>query len=142
MDRLLRTRIPVLWSFPLDLLFVVLFVVIGRRSHENGYALPDLLLAVLPFVIGLVTGWAVIRWLSGAWPQRVLHGITLAVVTVAVGMIVRVLMGQSVGNGIVGLLAFTGVALAFLILFLVFWRAIVAYLLPAPRVPSRRAASD
>lgn len=129
MDRLLRARLPVSWSLPLDIAFVVLFVVIGRRSHEDGFALPGLLLAIIPFLVGLVTGWGLIRWRSSAWPRRVAHGVTLAIVVVVVGMIVRVLMGQSVGDGFTGLLSFAAVALAFLLLFLVGWRVIAAYLL-------------
>lgn len=129
MDRLLRARLPVSWSLPLDIAFVVLFVVIGRRNHEDGFALPGLLLAIIPFLVGLVTGWGLIRWRSSAWPRRVAHGVTLAIVVVVVGMIVRVLMGQSVGDGFTGLLSFAAVALAFLLLFLVGWRVIAAYLL-------------
>src|SRR5690606_5488267 len=106
MDRLLRARLPVSWSLPLDIAFVVLFVVIGRRNHEDGFALPGLLLAIIPFLVGLVTGWGLIRWRSSAWPRRVAHGVTLAIVVVVVGMIVRVLMGQSVGDGFTGLLSF------------------------------------
>ena len=52
----------------------------------------------------------------------------LAIVTVAVTMILRPLMGQSVGDGFTGLLSFVGVALAFLLLFLLGWRIIVAFI--------------
>lgn len=130
MDRLLRARLPVTWSLLLDVVFVVLFVVIGRRNHEDGFALPGLLLAILPFLIGLGAGWGLIRWRSSHWPQRVAHGITLAIVTVVIGMLVRVVMGQSVGDGFGGLLTFAAVAVAFLVLFLVGWRSIAASLLP------------
>lgn len=139
MDRLLRARLPVTWSMVLDIAFVVIFVVIGRRNHENGFALPGLLLAVLPFLVGLGAGWTLIRWRSAAWPQRVAHGVTLAVVTVTVGMLARVVLGQSVGDGLGGLVTFAAVALAFLVLFLVGWRAVAAYLTPQP--PTHRTAA-
>ncbi|MCA1780982.1 MAG: DUF3054 family protein [Dermatophilaceae bacterium] len=129
LERLLRVPLSPALSLPVDVVLVVLFVLIGRRSHENGYALPGLVLALLPFLVGLLAGWGLIRWRSGAWPHRVGHGVTLAIGTVVVGMIVRVVMGQSVGDGIGGLLTFGAVALAFLLLVLVGWRAGTAYLI-------------
>ncbi|HHU11118.1 MAG TPA: DUF3054 domain-containing protein [Intrasporangiaceae bacterium] len=128
MDRILRTRLPVALSLGLDILLVIVFVLIGRRSHEHAFAMPDLILALIPWLVGLVAGWGLIRWRSGAWPDRVTHAVTLAIVTVAVTMILRPLMGQSVGDGFTGLLSFVGVALAFLLLFLLGWRIIVAFI--------------
>lgn len=127
--RLVGVSLPRGLSLALDVVLVVVFVLVGRRSHEDGYALPNLLLAVLPFLVGLLSGWGLVRWLSRAWPHRVGHGVTLAVATVVVGMVVRLVMGQSLGEGAVGVVTFAAVALAFLLLFLVGWRAIAAYVL-------------
>jgi multisubunit Na+/H+ antiporter MnhF subunit len=128
LERLLRTTLPPALSLPVDVSLVVLFVLIGRRSHENGYALSGLLLAILPFLVGLLAGWALIRWRSGDWPRQVGHGVTLAFVTVVVALLVRPVMGQSVGDGVAGVLTFGAVALAFLLLALAGWRAGAAYL--------------
>lgn len=135
LERLLRTRLSPALSLPVDVALVVLFVLIGRRSHEDGYALSGLVLAIVPFLVGLLAGWGLIRWRSGAWPQRVGHGVTLALSTVIVGMVVRVVLGQSLGDGIGGLLTFAAVALAFLLFVLVGWRAGTAF------VESRRHPS-
>ena len=131
MDRVLRVSIPLAPAAVGDIIAVVVFVLIGRRNHENGYALPGLLLAVLPFLLGLAAGWGLIRWRSHAWPHRVLHGVTLAVATVVVALGVRALLGQSVGDGVGGFLSFGAVGLAFLLLFIVGWRALAALALPA-----------
>lgn len=136
MDRLLRASIPTRIAVVGDALAVIVFVLIGRRNHENGYALGGLILALIPFLLGLAAGWGLIRWRSHAWPHRVLHGVTLAVATLVVALVVRPLMGQSLGDGIGGFLSFGAVGLGFLLLFIVGWRILAAFALPAPARPS------
>ena len=63
MDRILRTRLPVALSLGLDILLVIVFVLIGRRSHEHAFAMPDLILALIPWLVarrrvGLIRGAA------------------------------------------------------------------------------------
>ena len=135
MSRLLGVSLPRGLSLALDVALVVVFVLIGRRSHEDGYAIPGLLLAIAPFLVGLLAGWGLIRWRSGAWPRRVGHGATLAVSTVVLGLLGRVATGQGVGEGVGGVVTFAAVALAFLLLFLVGWRLAAASVLA--RRPSR-----
>lgn len=127
LERLLRTTLSPALSLPVDIALVVVFVLVGRRSHADGYAFPEVLLAMVPFLLGLLAGWALIRWRTTHWPNRVGHGVTLAVVTVVVGLALRPVLGQSVGDGVGGLLTFAAVALAFLLLGLVGWRAGAAY---------------
>ena len=115
----------------LDLLLVAVFVVVGRSSHDEGITLAGWGETAWPFLLGLAAGWGLIRWRSHAWPHRVLHGVTLAVATVVVALVVRPLMGQSVGDGVGGFLSFGAVGLAFLLLFIVGWRALAALALPA-----------
>ena len=134
-SRVLRVSLPRDISIALDVALVVAFVLIGRRSHENGCALPGLLLAIAPFLVGLLAGWGLIRWRSGTWPRRVGHGVTLALSTVVRGLLGRVATGQGIGDGVGGVVTFIAVALAFLLLFLVGWRAVAAYVLA--RRPSR-----
>jgi hypothetical protein len=70
-----------------DIVAVVAFVVIGRRSHDEGDALSGLARVAAPFLIGLAVGWLVAR----AWkaPTSTTTGMVIWPVTVAVGMAVR-----------------------------------------------------
>ncbi len=71
----------------IDVFVVVLFVAIGRRTHEEGSAFGELMRTALPFLIGLAVAWAAAR----AWkrPAAATMGLVIWPVTVLVGMIVR-----------------------------------------------------
>lgn len=71
----------------LDVLAVLVFVVIGRRSHDEGSALRGVIETAAPFLIGLVVAWLGVR----AWrrPTALLTGVAIWPVTVLVGMIAR-----------------------------------------------------
>lgn len=71
----------------IDVFAVVLFVAIGRRTHDEGSALAGVLKTALPFLIGLAVAWAGAR----AWnrPASVSTGLVVWPITVLVGMIVR-----------------------------------------------------
>jgi hypothetical protein len=71
----------------LDIAVIVGFVTIGRRNHDEGSALGELLRIAAPFLFGLAAGWIVAR----AWrrPLDVVTGCTVWVVTIAVGMVLR-----------------------------------------------------
>ncbi|MEV6277224.1 DUF3054 domain-containing protein [Nocardia sp. NPDC051832] len=109
-----------------DLLLVILFCVIGRRSHDEA-VLTGLLKTLWPFAIGLAIGWAVAyttaaRILDGArfdgtalWPT----GILVWLGTLGGGMLLRVVSGQGTA------LSFVLVAATVLALFLLGWRAAV-----------------
>nr|WP_208402761.1 DUF3054 domain-containing protein [Lysinibacter cavernae] len=104
-----------------DLMFVVMFVLIGRRSHDEGLFSLGALNAIWPFVVGLAVGWMLAR----AWRNPlgvVLPGVVVWVSTVAVGMLLRVISGQGVQ------LSFVIVASIFTGLFLLGWR-FVTYLI-------------
>ncbi len=105
--------------FPLvlDLLFVLLFVSIGRSAHHHGFTLPGLLSTLWPFAVGLGAGWLTVG-VRGKTGLSLADGSLIVVVTVAVGMVLRVVSGQGTA------VAFIIVALAFLGLFLVGWRFI------------------
>ena len=105
----------------LDVFVVVLFVAIGRRTHEEGSAFVGVLKTALPFLIGLGVAWAAVR----AWkrPTAVLTGLAIWPITVLAGMIVRRSVFDS-GTA----LAFVVVATLFLGTFLVGWRWIAGVL--------------
>ncbi len=101
----------------LDVAAVLVFVAIGRTSHDHGVSAAGLASTAWPFLAGLAVGWGVAR----AWgrpfeiaPTAVIVWITC----VAVGMVLRVVAGQGTA------VAFILVALAFLALELLGWRAL------------------
>jgi hypothetical protein len=108
-------RLPVL-AFLADALFVLVFVLIGRASHNENPVL-GALVTYWPFFVALVIGWAVARaWKS---PLAVLRsGVPIWIVTVAVGMLLRALSGQGAQ---VSFVIVTSVVLG---VFLLGWRAI------------------
>jgi len=70
-----------------DVIAIVVFVAIGRRSHDEGEALRGILRVAAPFLIGLGGGWLVAR----AWkaPTATTTGMVIWPVTVGVGMLLR-----------------------------------------------------
>ena len=112
----------------LDVAAVLVFVAIGRSSHEHGITLAGMAGTSWPFLAGLAAGWIVAR----AWRRPFEVAPTAVIVwvsCVAVGMALRVAAGQGTA------VAFVAVALAFLALELLGWR-VVARL--GPRLPGRR----
>ncbi|MFK4730026.1 DUF3054 domain-containing protein [Agromyces mediolanus] len=114
-----------------DVLLVVLFVVIGRRSHAQGLDLAGLWQTAWPFLAGLGLGWLVsVAWRRpfALWPS----GVVIWVVTLVAGMLLRTVSGQGTQ------FAFVLVATGTLAVFLLGWRAVVA--LVARRRPARSAS--
>jgi hypothetical protein len=98
-----------------DAVLVLVFVLIGRASHDENPVL-GALVTYWPFLVALLAGWALAR----AWqnPLAVLRGgVPIWVTTVALGMLLRVLSGQGVQWSFV---IVTSVVLA---VFLLGWRA-------------------
>jgi hypothetical protein len=99
-----------------DVCFVVLFVALGRQSHdEGGNAVVGTLKVAAPFLIALAAGWLVARaWKSPTSPTT---GIVIWVSTLAGGMVLRHFVFDR-GTA----LPFIIVAACFTLLFLVGWR--------------------
>jgi len=102
----------------IDLVIVVLFVGIGRSVHEHGVNVRGVTSTTWPFAIGLMIGWLVVL-VSHRSGVTTRDGVVVALATVSVGMIVRVLAGQGTA------VAFVLVALAFLGGAMLGWRAVV-----------------
>jgi hypothetical protein len=114
-----------------DVLAVLAFVAIGRRTHDEGNHFKDLLETLAPFLLGLVAGWTIVIASSrhaAAWRS----GVVIWVTTVLVGMALR---RWAFEHGTA--FSFVVVATLFLGLFLVGWRFAVDRLAPWGR---RRAA--
>ena len=106
---------PVGRAIALDCCCVLLFVIIGRASHVKGESVAGIASTAWPFLTGLAAGWLAVRaWRrpAGLGPA----GVGAWLGTVAGGMVLRVVSGQGTA------IAFIGVALAFLGLFLLGWR--------------------
>jgi hypothetical protein len=118
----------------LDVASVLVFVVIGRASHNHGESVPGVASTAWPFLAGLAAGWLVAR----AWRRPmalVPSGIPVWLSTVAVGMVLRVVAGQGTA------VSFIIVALCFLGLFLLGWRLLARIFFGAPDTRSRHDPS-
>jgi hypothetical protein len=102
-------------AFVIDAVLILVFVLIGRRSHGESATLGGVLTTYWPFFVGLVAGWLVTwawrRPLAIVWP-----GVPVWLMTVALGMLIRTSAGQGVEP------AFIAVAFVVLGVFLVGWR--------------------
>ncbi len=76
----------------LDLLAVLVFAAIGRRSHAEGLTAGGVVVTAWPFAAGTLIGWAASRgWRA---PTSVLAtGVPVWVATVVVGMVLRRITG-------------------------------------------------
>jgi hypothetical protein len=111
-----RHRIPALIA---DLLAVLAFVLLGRRSHDEGSALAGTVATAWPFVAGAAVGELAAVRLPARSPVT---GLVVAVGAVAVGMPLRRLAGGGTP------LSFVLVATTCLVVFMVGWRAVAAAL--------------
>ena len=113
----------------LDIGWVLLFVGVGRRTHDNGVSFTGLARTAWPFLVGLAVGWVLVRAWREPWVLRP-AGLGAWLGAVVIGMVLRVVAGQGTA------VAFIGVALAFLGLGLLGWRAVAgalnSYRHPAP----------
>ncbi|MBK6874290.1 MAG: DUF3054 domain-containing protein [Kineosporiaceae bacterium] len=111
------TRLPV--AAVADLISVVVFVLLGRRAHDEGTVLTGTLTVAWPFLTGTALGWAGVL-VRRVHPASMRAGVAIVVATVAVGMTLRHLTGGGVQA------SFIAVASTFLALFLLGWRALAA----------------
>ena len=117
----------------LDCCCVLIFVVIGRANHAKGEAFGGIASTAWPFLAGLLVGWLAVR----AWRRPsalVPAGVGVWLGTVVVGMVLRVVSGQGTA------FAFIIVALAFLGLFMLGWRAAGRFRAARLAAYSQRAA--
>jgi hypothetical protein len=107
----------VIASMAADACCVLAFVTIGRHTHHDGTGLAGVWHTAWPFLAGLAIGLIAAR----AWRRPlaiVPSGLGAWLGAAAAGMVIRVLAGQGTA------LAFIGVTLAFLALFIIGWRVL------------------
>jgi hypothetical protein len=113
----------------LDTFFIVLFVAIGRRNHDEDPGIGGLVGTAAPFLIALAIAWVALR----AWhrPTDLRTGLGIWVIVVAAGMLLRhVVFDDGTAT------SFIVVATLFLGLFIVGWRAAFGALEHRRRAPS------
>lgn len=116
-----RDRVARPWLALLgDVVVLVVFVLVGRRSHHEDAGLAGFVRVWWPFVVGLLVAWLVTGlWRAPlAWPRAI--GAWL--VTVAVGMALRIAV-----EGRDFKVAFTIVTLLFVGAGMLGWRAVVRW---------------
>ena len=107
-------------ALAIDVIAVLIFVVIGRRNHnETGSAVSATVAVAGPFLIGLAVGWLATR--AARAPLALRTGAGIWACTVVVGLILR---RFAFDRGVA--IAFIIVAALTLGLFLLGWRAIAA----------------
>jgi peptidoglycan/LPS O-acetylase OafA/YrhL len=102
-----------------DTALILAFAAIGRDAHQRGEIVTGVLATAWPFLAGAAASWLVLRaWRAplALWPTGV--GVWLG--TVAVGMLLRAVTGQTV------VLPFVVVALLALCVFLLGYRLLVS----------------
>lgn len=105
----------------IDVVAVLVFCAVGRRSHDEGLNVTGVALTAWPFLTGTIVGWLVSR----AWrrPTAVAPtGVIVWLSTVAVGMLLR--KASSAGVAV----SFVVVAASVTALLLLGWRAAVGLL--------------
>lgn len=102
----------------LDLVLIIVFAVIGRRSHDEGTALVGTLTVAAPFLIGYAIA-AVVGRLDRA-PLSVSRAALVAVVAVSLGLVLR---GTVFDRGLAP--AFVVVAFVTITALLVGWRLVL-----------------
>jgi hypothetical protein len=104
-----------------DIVCVLVFATVGRRSHTEGLTIAGIAATAWPFLTGTVLGWLVIR----GWRRPtalVPTGLTVWVATVVIGMALRKVTGQGTA---VSFLIVASIATAILLLG---WRGVAAAL--------------
>ncbi len=125
----------------IDVMLIVVFALIGRSSHGEANAPLALWTTAYPFL----AGWAIAYVTSGAWARPLRFwptGVVAWILTVFVGMAIRVATGQGVVDGNPLPISFLIVATIVLGLFLLGWRAVARGVirLRTRRTPSTREA--
>ena len=105
----------------LDVVLVIVFCAIGRRSHDEANALTGLATTAWPFLTGLAVGWlATVALYRDKFDAFLIvpTGIVVWLSTLVVGMLLRVVSGQGTA------FSFVLVAGTVLAVVLLGWRAV------------------
>ena len=129
-ERTSNSTAPVATAVALDVALILVFVLIGRRNHEEALALGGIAQTAWPFLVGAAAGWVATRaWRSpfGLWPT----GTVIWAATVGGGMLLRVVSGQGVQPAFVIVAALTLAAM------LLGWRLVALFVTRRARRTNR-----
>lgn len=129
-ERTSNSTAPVATAVALDVALILVFVLIGRRNHEEALALGGIAQTAWPFLVGAAAGWLATRaWRSpfGLWPT----GTVIWAATVGGGMLLRVVSGQGVQPAFVIVAALTLAAM------LLGWRLVALFVTRRSRRTNR-----
>ena len=111
-----RTR-PVIAAVVADVICIVVFCTIGRRSHAEGLSVAGIAETAWPFLAGTAVGWLLARgWRSPV--ALVPTGVVVWVCTIVVGMLLRKVTSQGVAPSFIVVASLVTAAL------LLGWRAV------------------
>lgn len=133
--RALRGSGAITTAAVIDAVLVMVFVLIGRRSHAEGLEMAGIAGTAWPFLVALAAGWLIaVAWRRpfGVWPT----GVVVWAVTVTGGMLLRLVSGQGTAA------AFVIVATVTLALFLVGWRLLALLVRRRSRASNRASTSS
>ena len=129
-ERTPNSTAPIATAVALDAALILVFVLIGRRNHDEALALGGIAQTAWPFLVGAAAGWLATRaWRSpfSLWPT----GTVIWASTVVGGMLLRVASGQGVQ------LAFVIVAALTLAAMLLGWRLVALFVARRSRRTNR-----
>ncbi|WFR68424.1 DUF3054 domain-containing protein [Curtobacterium flaccumfaciens] len=124
----------------IDVVLIVLFALIGRSSHGESESVLALWTTAYPFL----AGWAIGYVTSGAWARPLRFwptGVVAWILTVFVGLAIRVATGQGDVDGNPLPISFVIVATIVLGVFLLGWRGVARLVLSAVRRRDERHAA-
>lgn len=116
-----QTR-PALTALATDLVCVVVFCTIGRRSHAEGLNLAGIAETAWPFLSGAVVGWLV----SLGWRRPIAvvpTGVVVWLCTIVVGMLLRKLTSAGIAPSFIAVASISTAVL------LLGWRVLAAVLI-------------
>jgi len=106
----------------LDVVAVLVFATVGRRSHAHGITLGGVLETAAPFLCGTAAGWLLASVTLDTTPRSWQFGAVVVVATVVVGMLLRRLAAAGTAP------SFVVVATLFLAVTLLGWRLVARWL--------------
>ena len=125
----------------IDVVLIVVFALVGRSSHGESESALALWTTAYPFL----AGWAIGYVTSGAWARPLRFwptGVVVWILTVFVGLAIRVATGQGDVDGNPLPISFVIVATIVLAVFLLGWRGIARLVLRALHRRNAAAGAD